>query len=49
MLEDEEQNRDTDGKTEVEQGSRETVDTFDSGLYYKVAISSWERCYTSGL
>ena len=35
MPKDKEQNGDTSGKTEAEQGTRETMDTLDSGLHYK--------------
>jgi len=37
VSEDEEQDRCTNEKVEVEWSFRETVDTSDSGLYYKVA------------
>ena len=40
MLEDEEYNRRSSRKVEVEWGTRETMDTSDSGLYHEVAVSS---------
>ena len=36
-------------EVEVEWGSRETMDISDSGFYHKVTISSWGKCYPSGL
>ena len=49
MLEDEEQNGSTGRKVEVKLSSKETVNTSNGGLYYKVAISSWKGCDLSGL
>ena len=40
VSEDEEQNRGTSRKVEAEWGTRETMDTSNGGLYYKVTISS---------
>ena len=49
MLENKEQDRSTSREAEVEQGTRKTVDTSNSRLYYKVTSSSWERYNSSGL
>ena len=49
MLEDEEQDRGTNRKVEVEWSSKKTIDTSDSGLYYKVTIGSWEEYNPSSL
>ena len=49
VSEDGEQNRDTNRKVEVEWSFRKTIDTPNGELDYKVAVSSWKRCYPSGL
>ena len=46
---DEEQDRTTNREVETKQGSKETMNISDSGLYYKVTISSQEECDLSSL
>jgi len=36
-------------KAKVEQSTRETTDSSNGGLHYKVTSGSWERCNPSGL
>ena len=49
VSEDEDQDGSTSREVEFECGAGKTVNTSNSGLYYKVTISSWEECYPSGL
>ena len=42
MLKNEKQDRGISKKTKAEQGTRETVNTSDSGFYYKITIGSWK-------
>ena len=49
MSEDEEQNRGTSRKVEIEWSTRETVDVFNSIFYYKVAVSSRKGYNLSGI
>ena len=47
MLENKKLNKGTNRKVNDESSTKETIDVFNSGLYYKVTISSWER-YDAG-
>ena len=49
MSENEEQNGGTSRKAEVEQGTRETMNISNSGLYHKVTISSQKEYNSSSL
>ena len=42
-------NRETSREVDNKWSTREAVDIFDSKLYYKVAISSREKCNPSSL
>ena len=49
VSENEEQNRRSSWKVETEQGTRETVNTSDGRLHYKVAVSSQKGCNPGSL
>jgi len=49
MSKDEESDRNSSGKVKVEQDTRKALDLSDSGLYYKVTVSSRKRCDTGSL
>ena len=49
MSENEESDRGTNGKVEVEWDTKGTMDISDGGLYLKVTVSSWKGCNPSSL
>ena len=44
VLEDKKPYKSTSGETDSRWGTRETMDVFDSWLYYEVTISSRKEC-----
>ena len=44
-----ESDRNTSRKFDSKWSTRKAIDIFNSRLYYKVAISSWERCNSGSL
>ena len=49
ISENRESNKDTSRKANSEQSTRKTINIFDSKLYYKVTIDSWEKYNLSNL
>jgi len=49
MPKNKESDRNTSRKVDSRWSTRKAINTFNSRLYYKVAISSWERCNSGSL